>query len=118
MIDNNIWTTPAGSLGVGLLDARPYVTAMPTTGLLPSAPIAPPAGTGVRTVGDVTSSGATGLYRTGSSTVGVVASSRLRGLPAAAGSTGSHTTGVAVPADAIQFEKTPSGEQPPRRRLS
>lgn len=115
MIDNNIWTAPAGSLGLGVLDARPHATAMPTTGLPLSAPDAPFAGTGVCTVSDVTSSG---LYRSGGTTAGVLASSRLRGLPAAAGSTGSHTTGVAIPADAIQFEKTPSGEQPPRRRLS
>ena len=58
MIDNNIWTTPAGSLGLGVLDARPHATAMPTTGLLLSAPITPPAGTGLCTVGDVTSFGA------------------------------------------------------------
>lgn len=116
MIDNKIWTTPTGSLGLGVLDARPYATAHPS---LESTPITPPAGTGVSVVGGSVCSDATGLDRfavedtDGMTAVGS-ATSRLRGLAAA----GSHTTGVAFPADAIQFEKTPSGLQPPRRRLS
>jgi len=124
VIDNNIWTTPAGSLGLGVLDARPHGFAMPAIVLSLVTPTAPLPGTSVPTGGDLgaTSPDRGSLRHRGVGTpvddVPAIASSRLRGLPAAAGTTGSFTTGVATPADAIQFEKTPSGPQPPRPRLS
>lgn len=108
MTNTMTWTTSADAFGPGLLLARdlPRYAARGTTSV---AVLPAPMGGGAPVAGD-----SAPMTATGPSGAVVI---RSRGSIAAAGTTGSHLTGVAFPKATEQLNSTVPGEQPPRDPL-